>query len=133
MPATLTLLQHARTAAHERPFVLWLLALLVLLKAAVPLLASAAASMREVATVEVCTVYGVQTVAVAPEAIDAPALHATGHGVAGDEAPPHAPSATLEHREHCALSPALGKLLCATAPVAADCTDCAGSLRSCPT
>ena len=55
------LLQSHRAAALERPLVLWLLALVVLLKTAVPLLASAAAAMREVALVEVCTVYGVHT------------------------------------------------------------------------
>jgi hypothetical protein len=117
--ATLPLLQHTRTAALKRPFVLWLLALLVVLKAAVPLLASAAASLRDVATVEVCTVYGVQTVALEPAAADEMGHHADGHDMAGDGAAPHTPAATLEHREHCALSPALGKLLCATTPVAA--------------
>lgn len=140
MHAALPLLQHNRTAALKRPFVLWLLALLVLLKAAVPLLASAAATVRGVALIEVCSVYGVHTQPLdalapmqhahhhEPTAVDAEAMdhqamghdmaqHA-GHGMGDAPANGHSPAVALEHREHCALSPLLGHAI-AAAPVLA--------------
>lgn len=104
MPAASPLLQRHRAAALERPLVFWLLALVVLLKAAVPLLASAAASMHGVALVEVCTVYGVRMQSL-PQAHDEPA----------DGQPP---AKALEHREHCALSPLLGHAIAAAPSLA---------------
>jgi hypothetical protein len=75
---------------------LWLLVAIVLLKAATPLFASLAASIRGVPLVEVCTSYGVRMVAMGTEAGDpsVPAHH-------GDQA-------------DCALSPLLS-----SAPLAA--------------
>ena len=58
---------------------LWAMVALLLLKAAVPLLAMAAAQSRGVALVEVCSVYGVRTVAVDGPAEPAP-IHAAGEG-----------------------------------------------------
>lgn len=58
---------------------LWVFALALLLKAAVPLLATAAAQVQGKTLVEVCTVYGIKTVALdASEAAEhqAPAEHA---------------------------------------------------------
>jgi hypothetical protein len=67
----------------------WMLALALLLKAAVPLLATASAHAQGKTLVEVCTVYGVATVA-----LDA----AEGKG----ETP--APASPGAHGEHCTLS-----------------------------
>jgi hypothetical protein len=77
-----------RPAPLLRRGTLWLFALALLLKAAVPMLASAAAEMQGKTLVEVCTVYGIKTVAVDGGHADepAPAGHA-GHGA-----------------EHCALA-----------------------------
>lgn len=51
------------------PFpIAWLLAGLVLLKAALPMLAAAAAESRALPLGEICTLYGVRTVAVVHEA-----------------------------------------------------------------
>jgi len=47
-----------------RRLALWAFALALLLKAAVPMLASAAAEVQGKTLVEVCTVYGVKTIAV---------------------------------------------------------------------
>lgn len=61
-------------------FALWLFACALLLKAAVPLLASASAEVQGKALVEVCTVYGVKTIALDGEpAPDHPAAHAGDH------------------------------------------------------
>jgi hypothetical protein len=70
----------------------WAFALALLLKAAVPMLASASAQMQGKTLVEVCTVYGVATVALddSGEPKQAPADHAGAHG-----------------SEHCALSAVL--------------------------
>jgi hypothetical protein len=126
------LLRSHRAAALERPLVLWLLALVVLLKTAVPLLASAAAAMRGVALVEVCTVYGVHTQRL--QAHDEPAAshggtmdhhtmvhdmaHHAAHGMSEAPADGHSPAAALEHREHCALSPLLGHAIAAAPSLA---------------
>jgi hypothetical protein len=61
-------------------FALWLFACALLLKAAVPLLASASAGTQGKALVEVCTVYGVKTIVLDGEpAPDAHASHAGDH------------------------------------------------------
>ncbi len=65
-------------------FALWLFACALLLKAAVPLLASASAEAQGKALVEVCTVYGVKTIA-----------------LGGEPAPEHA---ATHAGDHCALS-----------------------------
>ena len=65
----------------------WAFAFALLLKAAVPLLATLSAQVQGKALVEVCTVYGVATVA----------LDGTPSAPAHDGAPSHA-------GEHCALS-----------------------------
>ena len=63
-------------------FALWAAVCALLLKAAVPLLATASAEARGVALVEVCTVYGVATVALDGEsAPDHPTTHAGEHCV----------------------------------------------------
>jgi hypothetical protein len=59
---------------------LWLFACALLLKAAVPLLASASAGAQGKALIEVCTVYGVKTIALDGEpAPDHQATHAGDH------------------------------------------------------
>ena len=70
----------------------WAFALALLLKAAVPMLASMSAQMQGKTLVEVCTVYGVATVALddSGETKPMPADHAGAHG-----------------SEHCALSAVL--------------------------
>lgn len=70
----------------------WAFALALLLKAAVPMLASVSAQMQGKTLVEVCTVYGVATVALddSGEPKQAPVDHAGSHG-----------------SEHCALSAVL--------------------------
>jgi hypothetical protein len=68
-------------------FALWVAVCALLLKAAVPMLASASAQVQGKALVEVCTVYGVATVAL------------DDHGDQGP-APEHASHAG----DHCALS-----------------------------
>jgi hypothetical protein len=65
----------------------WAFALALLLKAAVPLLAAGSARAQGKALAEVCTVYGVATVA----------LDGAGSAPAPDHAAPHA-------GDHCALS-----------------------------
>jgi hypothetical protein len=63
----------------------WSFALALLLKAAMPLLATGSAQLRGKAVVEVCTVYGVATVALqatdSPAGHDAPTSHAGEHCV----------------------------------------------------
>jgi hypothetical protein len=61
-------------------FAVWLFACALLLKAAVPLLASASAEVQGKALIEVCTVYGVKTIALDGEpAPDHQATHAGDH------------------------------------------------------
>jgi len=99
-----------------RRWALWVFAMALLLKAAVPMLASAAAEVQGKTLVEVCTVYGVKTIALDASS-EAP--HDSGHSAS-------------HGAEHCAL----GGLLVAAAldapeaspRVAAD----AGSLRLAP-
>lgn len=86
---------HARPIAlHARAWA-WLLVALVLLKAAVPLLATAAAVRQGVALAEVCSVYGVRVVA----------IRATNIGT-NDPAP--APGVMHADGEHCTLGSLLG-------------------------
>lgn len=61
---------------------IWLLALALLLKAGVPMLASLAADLQGKTLFEVCTVYGVRTVAVdsGGKGDSAPADGASAHG-----------------------------------------------------
>jgi hypothetical protein len=95
-------LQLLRALPARRPSLVWLLALIVFLKAAVPLLAAASARERGVSLAEVCSVYGVRTVA--PEqGLDTPKPAQSEH--AGSE--------------HCALTPLLGTAVHASPPVAA--------------
>lgn len=72
-----------RTASNR--WAAWAFALALLLKAAMPMLASGSAHLQGKALVEVCTVYGVATVA--PDAGDAGHEPAAGHA-----------------SDHCALS-----------------------------
>jgi hypothetical protein len=59
----------------------WAFALVLLLKAAVPLLASASAELQGKALAEVCTVYGVTTVALdGPDSGPAPEHGSAAHG-----------------------------------------------------
>ena len=58
----------------------WAFAFALLLKAAVPMLASASAYAQGKALVEVCTVYGVATMAPAGHATPATPDHAAAHG-----------------------------------------------------
>ncbi len=76
----------------------WLLVALVLLKAAVPLVATVAAARQGVALAEVCSVYGVRLVA---------ADMGTSH-------PEPSPGSTHADEEHCVL----GSLLGGAAPAA---------------
>jgi hypothetical protein len=62
---------------------IWAFALVLLLKAAVPLLASASAELQGKALAEVCTVYGVATVAL--DGQDAPPMPEHGGGAHGGE------------------------------------------------
>jgi Protein of unknown function (DUF2946) len=60
----------------------WAFALALLLKAAMPLLAASSAQIQGKALVEVCTVYGVATVAL--DGADAPPIHDGTPGHAAD-------------------------------------------------
>ena len=75
----------------------WIAVAALLLKAAVPLLATASAHAQGKTLVEVCTVYGVATVAL------------DGAVEAGSDAPMHA---ALQHGDPCTLS----SLLAGTVP-----------------
>ena len=61
---------------------IWAFAMVLLLKAAVPLLASASAHVQGKALVEVCTVYGVATVVLDGQGSQPAPEHVAGH--AGD-------------------------------------------------
>lgn len=78
---------------------LWCLAVLLVLKAALPLLAAAAADRQGVTLAQVCTVYGVRTAAALPAAL--PGEHAPGDPQ-GDTLPSHGSA------EHCALASLAG-------------------------
>ena len=88
-------LRHNRTMTSRHlasRWAAWAFALALLLKAAVPMLASVSAQAQGKTLVEVCTVYGVATVALddSGEPKPVPADHAGAHG-----------------SEHCALSAVL--------------------------
>ena len=75
---------------HRKPFsrwALWVFAAALLLKAAMPLLASASAQMQGKTLVEVCTVYGVAMVPLDGDSHDTAPDHGSAHG-----------------NEHCALT-----------------------------
>jgi hypothetical protein len=82
---------HNRRFMSPKPWsirlALWLAVCTLLLKAAVPMLASASAQAQGKALVEVCTVYGVKMVALEGAQDSAPTEHAGTHG-----------------NEHCALT-----------------------------
>jgi len=83
--ATICSVKSCKTSSSR--WALWLFAAALLLKAAMPLLASASAQMQGKTLVEVCTVYGVSLVPL---------------GTQGQEpAPDHAPA---HGSEHCALT-----------------------------
>ncbi|WP_157359943.1 DUF2946 family protein [Caldimonas brevitalea] len=86
-------LQHLRLPHARRPVLLWALALLVLLKAFVPLLAAEAAHARNVPIADICGVYGVEVSLRTPAGPDP--WEPAGH-----------PSPAAQ--EHCALAPLLG-------------------------
>jgi hypothetical protein len=72
--------RHPPSALIRSRFALWLFACALLLKAAVPLLASVSAEARGLALVEVCTVYGVKTIVLDGEpAPEHEATHAGDH------------------------------------------------------
>lgn len=81
-----------RTKQQRSSWVLWAFAAALLLKSAMPFLASASAQAQGKTLVEVCTVYGVSTVEVADAQSDA-----ASHRPAGDLAAPHG-------GDHCALT-----------------------------
>jgi len=100
-------LRHNRTMTSRHPasrWAAWAFALALLLKAAVPMLASVSAQVQGKTLVEVCTVYGVATVALddSGEPKQLPADHAGAHG-----------------SEHCALSAVLAFAAPEPAPVMA--------------
>lgn len=77
-----------RLPTISRRVTLWVFALALLLKAAVPMLASAAAEVQGKTLVEVCTVYGVKTIALdgatdAPHDGDPQAGHGAEHCALG--------------------------------------------------
>ena len=97
----------------------WVFVAALLLKSAVPLLASAAAGLQGRATAEVCDVYGVDTsmlgsrssAPVAEHAHDTQHAHHAHHAEAdaaapsADRAPAHGPASRVTHGgDHCALS-----------------------------
>ena len=95
-------LQRLRALAARRPSLLWLLLFVVLLKVATPLLATLSARERAVPLAEICSVYGVRTLAL-EEAGDASEPLAAGHASA----------------QHCVLTPLLGAAVLAAPVVAA--------------
>lgn len=66
----------------------WVFAMVLLLKAAVPLLATASAELQGKALAEVCTVYGVITVSLDGQ----------------DQPPAPKPSSATHHGQHCTLA-----------------------------
>jgi len=95
-------LQQLRALPARRSWLLWLLVLMVLLKAAVPLLAATTARERGVSLADVCSVYGVRTAALEQ-----------GSDTSKPAQSEHAGS------EHCALTPLLGTAALTSPPVAA--------------
>ncbi len=86
---------------------LWLLALALAMKAALPMLAAVAAGLQDQAVAEVCTVYGVRTVALAPsggaEARPGDGRHDEAASHHGQPHPPDHDGGGPHRGEHCAL------------------------------
>jgi hypothetical protein len=120
----------------------WLFVAALLLKSAVPLLASAAAGLQGRATAEVCDVYGVDMSRLATRSLATEphyaehvghARHAQGHDAhrahhaagerstaASEHAPAHGPASRVAHGgDHCALSALTLAFASATLPFAA--------------
>lgn len=95
-------LQRLRALTARRPWLVWLLVSMVLLKAATPLLATVSARDRAVSLGEICSVYGVRSVA-AEEPSDASKPVPSGHESPG----------------HCVLAPLLGAAVLAAPAMAA--------------
>jgi uncharacterized protein involved in copper resistance len=95
-----------------RRWALWVFALALLLKAAVPLLATASAHVQGKTLVEVCTVYGVATVA-----------------LDGQESAPQSDHGQAHAGDHCALS---GAVALATPPVSLPALEAAARLGAAP-
>ncbi len=95
-------LQRLRTLLARCPSLLWLLVFVVLLKVATPLLATLSARERAVPLAEICSVYGVRTVAL-EEPADASEPLTAGHASS----------------QHCVLTPLLGAAMLAAPVVAA--------------
>jgi hypothetical protein len=88
---------------------LWVAVCALLLKAAVPMLASAAAGLQDKSVAQICTVYGVAV----PSAQDAHAGHAHAHHHDGHEHDSH--TLASHSGDHCALT-ALAALAMPDAP-----------------
>lgn len=93
-------LQRLRAFPARRPWLLWLLVFVVLLKAAVPLLAVSSARERGVSLAEVCSVYGVRT-------------------LADDQEPDSTKQSEHASSQDCALTPLLGAAILAAPTLAA--------------
>jgi len=119
--AVATCRDNSRVQRHRAAFRLtsWLFVAALLLKSAVPLLASTAAGLQGRATAEVCDVYGVDTSTLGTRSRAAVVEHAHaahhghhGHHAEGgaaapssDGAPAHGPASRVSHGgDHCALS-----------------------------
>lgn len=100
----------------------WAFALALLLKAAMPLLAAGSAQLQSKVVVEVCTVYGVATVAL--QATDSPAGHDAPTSHAGEHCVLNAGVAYTGSDLHLPLQPQAGgkalRHVCARAEVTAD-------------
>ena len=90
---------------------LWAFVFALLLKSAMPMLASAAAHLQAKTLVEVCTVYGVALVSPTGDPVEPPADHSGAHG--GDHCALNALTAlaTAEPPLSTPLSPATGSAL----------------------
>jgi hypothetical protein len=97
---------------HSSRWALWVFAAALLLKSAMPFLASASARLQGKALVEVCTVYGVALVPISSESHERPPEHAPGHA-----------------DEHCALT-ALTALATGEPPMLAPVPLAAGDVAS---
>jgi hypothetical protein len=95
-------LQPLRALPARRPLLVWLLVCVVLLKVATPLLATVSARERAVSLAEVCSVYGVRSIAL-KEPSDTSKPVPSGHADAG----------------HCVLTSLLGAAVVAAPAVAA--------------
>ena len=103
-------------ASRRAAWTLWVCALVLLLKAAMPMLASASAHAQRRALVEVCTAYGVTRVTTAAsDAAEVFGASATSLATSGHGSDDNDDSDAAAHRmQHCALT----ALLAWTAPVA---------------